>query len=503
MKTHLMFRDLDFDIQRKLPWNEPSLTQDLGLSTLFKAMAQGDGILLAVVRSALVSGTDNSIDTIRYRQEILRDCLKNSALIKDIYAIAVSAIQGEKKSYRHIFRYPGAVLSESIEVMRLFVTLLKKLRQVADTHAGEFESEGFTTLFAMLQQELDDVYFATIEHHLDALAFGAGILISADLGKGCKGANYMLRKMPERQPGWVQRIFASKPEEYSWRVPARDEAGAKALSELKDRGIDQAGRAIARSTDHILGFFTLLRTELAFYIGCLNLYQQLTKNRDAMCFPVPIAPEERSLSFKGLCDVYLNLNLGHKVVSNDVNADNKDILIITGANQGGKSTFLRSLGLAQLMMQAGMFVAAESFCSTLCTKLFTHYKREEDSTMQSGKLDEELSRMSDIVDHMTENSILLLNESFAATNEREGSQIARQIVGALSEMHVKVIYVTHLYEYTHDLYQKNMKRTIFLRAERRPDGERTFRLMEGEPLQTSHGEDLYDDIFDGYTRSTT
>jgi DNA mismatch repair ATPase MutS len=81
------------------------------------------------------------------------------------------------------------------------------------------------------------------------------------------------------------------------------------------------------------------------------------------------------------------------------------------------------------MMQSGMFTPAESFSSNVCDGLFTHYKRQEDATMKSGKLDEELSRMSDIVDNMTPNSMVLFNESFAATNEREGSEIATQITG--------------------------------------------------------------------------
>ena len=138
---------------------------------------------------------------------------------------------------------------------------------------------------------------------------------------------------------------------------------------------------------------------------------------------------------------------------------NKDLVIITGANQGGKSTFLRSIGQAQLMMQAGMFVPAESFSSEVCDGIFTHYRREEDTTMKSGKLDEELSRMSDIADNITQNSMLLFNESFASTYEREGSEIARQITIALVEKGVKVFFVTHLYEFAHGLYrQKNEKR---------------------------------------------
>ena len=82
------------------------------------------------------------------------------------------------------------------------------------------------------------------------------------------------------------------------------------------------------------------------------------------------------------------------------------------------------------MMQCGMFVAAESFRANVSDGVFTHYKREEDANMKSGKLDEELGRMSAIIDNVTPNSIVLFNESFASTNEREGSEIARQIVRA-------------------------------------------------------------------------
>jgi len=238
-----------------------------------------------------------------------------------------------------------------------------------------------------------------------------------------------------------------------------------------------------------------LRTELAFYVGCVNLHERLTQLGQPTCFPVPVVLGERRCSYRGLYDVCLALRMNQEVTGNDGNADKRDLVIITGANQGGKSTFLRSVGLIQLMMQCGMFAPAEAFCADMCEGLFTHYKREEDTTMESGKFDEELGRMSEIVEHLTPHAMLLFNESFAATNEREGSEIARQIVSALLERRIKVFFVTHLYEFANRFSAKRTEGAIFLRAERLADGTRTFKLIEGEPLETSYGEDLYNRIF--------
>ncbi len=331
-------------------------------------------------------------------------------------------------------------------------------------------------------------------------------MISATLGEGNKGADHILRKPKDKKQSWIQRsfyeiqswmgqIFLQKTLGYTFYISERDEAGARVLEELKDKGINLVANTLAQSADHIDSFFKMLCIELAFYIGCLNLREQLAQMGEPISFPLPVASNERRHSFKGLYDICLALTMKQKIVGNEGNADSKDLVIVTGANQGGKSTFLRSIGLVQLMMQCGMFVPAESFCSNVCDGLFTHHKREEDATMTSGKLDEELSRMSDIVDNLTSNSMLLLNESFAATNERESAEIARQIISALLEKRIKIFFVTHGYEFAHGFYDKKMENIIFLRAERQTDGGRTFRLIEGEPLQTSYGEDLYREIF--------
>jgi len=495
MKAFLMYQDQDFDLGRPLPSNEQALTQDLELDMLFNAMALGDKFLFDVAKKAVLSDLSD-LDTIRYRQNILKDCLKNPSIVRDIYQIPIESIENKKKQWMGIFsQYPGGILSSSIEMLQMFVVLLTKLRKIADEHADKFESEGFTAFFAMIKKELDDEYFAIVENHLRELKFRDGVLLSAELGKGNEGTNYILRKPQRKNQNWVQRVFAPKSPVYTFSIHPRDDHGARALGELKDRGINLVANAVAQSADHIDNFLNTLRMELAFYIGCLNLYEQLAQMGEPITFPRPVASHERRHSFAGLYDVCLALTMKQKIVGNDVNADDRGLVIITGANQGGKSTFLRSIGLAQLMMQCGMFVPAESFCANVCDSLFTHYKREEDAAMKSGKLDEELGRMSDIVNRISSNSMLLFNESFAATNEREGSEIARQIVSALLEKRIKVFFVTHQYEFAHGFYDRKMENAIFLRAERQADGGRTFKVIEGEPLQTSYGEDLYKGIF--------
>ena len=526
MKAFLMYRDSDFDpgqlmirrekesrysrndqpmptLQDVLPWNQEALRQDLGLDILFNAMALGDRFLFDVAMVAVLSSLTD-LDAIRYRQQAYTDCAENAQIVREIYQIAMDAIEAERKNYWSFFvRFPSGILHRAVEVLQMLVGMLKRLRRIADQHEEQFSSEAFSTLLSMLRAELSDDYFTEIENHLTRLKFRSGVLISARLGKGNKGKDYVLRRPHKDDRSWLTRLLAEKHPSYSFQLHPRDEAGARALSELTDRGVNLVANALAQSTDHILSFFQMLRTELAFYIGCLNLHSRLGQMGEPICFPVAAAAGERKLAFSDLHDVSLALSMGQKVIGNDLNANHRDIVIVTGANTGGKSTFLRSVGLAHIMMQAGMFVSAKSFTSEVCDGIFTHYKREEDASMESGKWDEELSRMSEIVGNVKSNSLLLFNESFASTNEREGSEIASNIVHALLDRNVKIFFVTHLYHFAHTFFSRRSATAIFLRAERRPDGTRPFKLVEAEPLQTSYGADLYGAVFGGGERRRT
>ena len=497
MKPYLLYENRDFDLDHNLPWNEQFLMQDLELGSLFEAMASGDQFLYDVVHKIVISATANSLEDIHYRQDILLDCMKNPTIVRDMYNITVEAIERERKIQRGIFSgYPQAILNRSIKVLHIFIETLKTLKALSDTYAKQFESQGFTTLFAMLLKELSNEYFEKLEDHMDILKFKHGVVISAALGKGNKGINYILRKPENSRRNWISQIFDKPSLDYSYTIADQDDVGLGALSDLRNSGINLAANALGHSCDQILNFIKMLRIELAFYIGSLNLQEQLDQYEEPICFPVPLEAAKRQHTALGIYDICLALTIKEKVVSNEMNFSDKHLIVVTGANQGGKSTFLRSIGLTQLMMQAGMYVPAESFKANICDNLFTHYRREEDTMMNCGKLEEELERMNDIINHITPNSLLLLNESFAATNEREGSEIAMHITSAFLESQHKVFFVTHLYHFAHTLYEKKLQDVTFLRAVREESGERSYKLLEGEPLQTSFGKDLYYRIID-------
>ena len=494
-----MYPDRDFDPKRDLPPNEPDLSADLELGALLQAMAHGDDFLLTVARQGLHSGLTSPAE-ITYRQHVLADCIAQPGAVRDLYELAVGAITQE----RHLLGWslrdsPDSVLYRSRQLLQAYLEVFRRLRDFADAQATSFWSEGFTRLFAMLGEELNADYLAEVDTEISELEFRRGTLISARLGPGGKGAGYVLRRQLDQ--GWRGRVPGLGRPGHSFYVPERDENGLRTLSYLTDQGINTTANAVAQSADHIKAFFEMLRAELGFYLGCLNLRDQLTARGGTVSFPVPSGPLTDAvgrgcLSARGLCDASLALHLrGGAVVGNDLDADGKTLIMITGANQGGKSTFLRSLGQAQLMMQAGMFVAAQSFTASTSTGVFTHFKREEDAAMDKGKLDEELDRMSIIIDQISPGALLLANESFASTNEREGSEIARQVIRALTEDGIRIVFVTHQYDLAGQLYAQHDPAMVLLRAERRDDGHRTFRLPPGEPLPTSYGQDLYRQIF--------
>jgi hypothetical protein len=139
------------------------------------AMALGDSYLFDTAKVAILSSITD-INTILYRQNVLSDCLLNAQIVRDMYQLAIEAIEGERKGSWGYLQYPAGILRRAVEVMLIFVSILKRLRVAADQHANKFASDGFSRLFVMLKEELSDEYFSAIEMHLRQLKFRHGVL---------------------------------------------------------------------------------------------------------------------------------------------------------------------------------------------------------------------------------------------------------------------------------------------------------------------------------------
>lgn len=503
MRPHLLHRRRDLELERDLPPRASDVRADLELDAVVAAMADGDSFLSDVALRVLLAEPPDA-ETVRHRQGILQDGLAHPAAIREMYALAVEAVESRREHWWGMSsRHPSGLLHGAVSLLEALFGTLRKVRNLADDHAGDLTSAGLSRLVATLEAELSDDYLARVERELDRLSFGGGIELGARLGPGNEGVDYVLRAPREGGPGWKEWLFGGRPEGYAFEIDDEDLAGARILSDLRALGLYDAAVAVGRAARHVLGFFRALRGELGFYVGCINLRDALDAAGAPVCIPEAEERGSPTLAYRQLRDVSLALTRGAGVIGNDLEVARVRLGVVTGANEGGKSTFLRSLGLAHLMMGAGMFVAAESFRAGLPAGVFTHFAREEDAGMERGHFDEELARLSAIVDALEPGALILLNESFGSTNEREGSEIAAQVVRALHESGMRTFFVTHLYAFARHAFEDPPAGTLFLRAQREPDGTRTFRIVPGEPLETSFAQDVYREVFGGAAASAT
>jgi hypothetical protein len=495
MKVRLLHPERDEPLLASLPTTLGLIVEeDLDLGSIYTAMADGDAYLGEVARKVIQSSLTDP-DIIRYRQQVYADIVANLPAVQQVYEIAVGAEQVQRRIFLGglMSHHPTTILSRAVHLLELLTDDLQALRKVCDQHGGQFKSPAFTQFWAMVADQLDDDYLARVRAELTELDMPNGTALSARLGLGNKGVEY--RPHRSTHHNWWERFTGRDHPGLSFTIDDRDEAGSDALTELAGRAVNELANTATQAADHIQAFFVRVRCELGFYLGCHNLQARLGRAGIPTCVPTPVPARPRQFHCTNLRDIALCLNSNRQIVGNSVDADGKALVIITGANEGGKSTFLRSVGSAQLMMQAGMFVVAEKFTASVAEGVYTHFKREEDATMTHGKLDEELARMSEIADAIQPDSLLLCNESFASTTEREGSQIARGIVDTFISASINVVYVTHLFDLADSLYQRHDPDHLFLRAQRRDDATRTFRLAEAAPAETSHGLDSFARVF--------
>ena len=256
----------------------------------------------------------------------------------------------------------------------------------------------------------------------------------------------------------------------------------------------------------------LLQEEIAFYLGALRLIAHLRACGLPVCRPELAPVADRRCELRGLVNLNLALQLApsgqpralqDEVVGNDADfGEEGRIFILTGPNRGGKTTWTQALGLAQILLQAGLYLPAQRATMSPVDGLFTHFAAGERPRLASGRLGEEAQRLAAIFRHATRHSLLLFNESLASTSAGESFWLARDILRALRLLGARALFATHLHELAADAAAINAETAgdsavVSLVAQVLPESlgadavaQRTFRIAPGPPLGHSHAREI-------------
>ncbi len=462
-----------------------NLYNDLNLTRLVRSLSLHPQYESYVAGILLNFTTD--IEVILYRQAILNDLLNNPDLVQQLHVLLeeIIVLEGYLTSPQwkeNVLRQVAWRLSE----LQRYVDTVAMLYEVLVKAGDAIQSEGFKKLrnhlettmngetFQHLKQELPellpkirDIRSITIGINLDLdmRPLSATLLnthndpfihetmISRLLGLGKEGIESSSRLHDARHVSGLKDYQIELNDRNSPFMPQlfRD------LSELMDDTSRPVVRALKKYTQVNSQVLVALKMDIAFYLGVVKAIETVRSAGLAMTQPDIVPMSTRKMSIKDMYNINLFFQQLNKVkdkteiVGNDVEfGDDGRIFILTGPNQGGKTTYTTAIGLVQILGQAGLHVPATQAEISPVDAIYTHFATEERPNLEAGRLGEEARRLNTIFEQATRHSLVLLNESLASTSATESLFLARDVVRAFRLLGARAIFATHLHDLAED-----------------------------------------------------
>ena len=278
-----------------------------------------------------------------------------------------------------------------------------------------------------------------------------------------------------------------------------------ALANAFNGAINDVFRSSIRSWKKVIQMYVLENTdflirmmpEIEFVTKATDLLVKL-KNKGCHLVPPVIAPmAEKKFTAKALCNPIVASKLDTPVIPNDFSFDeNGMIYVLTGPNRGGKSVITCAVGIAFVMAQLGLPVCADECVISPCDQIFTHFPTGSEDTIDKGRLGEECSRLGAIFEEVTEDSLVLLDESLSSTGSFEGAYIASEVLQGFSMVRCRGIFSTHLHDLAASVDEINaacvpkggVKIDNLVAAIDK--GSRSFKILRARPDGKSYARDI-------------
>ncbi|WP_321858773.1 MutS-related protein [Paraburkholderia tropica] len=418
-----------------------------------------------------------------YRHEVMQD-LDNADVLLSIQAFALamrkmraSLEQAEKLYYRRQKEWWfHEAASQYSQAVRAFSAGLRD---------GNPASSGLRGLDDWLQSYIGSEAFASLERDLKEVRTALAVVrycIHLN-GNAVTVLNY------DGEPDYSAHVLGifdrfKQGEVRDRRVEQRDypemnHVEAKILdlvAELHPESFEPLETFRTRHAEYLDPTVAAFDREIQFYLAYRSYIQPC---RDAgLPFDYPTV----SSSSKAVqCENTFDVVLAHKlcadkvaVVCNDMRLEGAErIFVVSGPNNGGKTTFARTFGQLHYLAKLGCPVPGRNSHLFLYDKLFAHFEREENTLDLRGKLQDDLMRMHEILQRATSGSIILMNEIFSSTTLADALFLCRRIIGEIIKLDALCVCVTFIEELA-----TLGPQTVSMVSEINPDNPsaRTFRV---------------------------